>query len=76
MFRNDYGVSCADEVLEALYKIKDEENFGYGEDYHTKRAASLIRATFGLDEDAGVFFHSLYHITKLRSMTEVLRSRI
>ena len=56
MFRNDYGVSCADEVLEALYKIKDEENFGYGEDYHTKRAASLIRAAFGLDDDAGVFF--------------------
>ncbi|MCR5079227.1 MAG: aminotransferase class I/II-fold pyridoxal phosphate-dependent enzyme [Bacilli bacterium] len=58
MFRNDYGVFCADEVLEALYRVKNEENFGYGEDIHTKNAAKLIRLTFGLKEDAGVYFLS------------------
>lgn len=42
-FKNDYNTIASKEILDAITKYSDEQNIGYGCDYHTKNAVSLIK---------------------------------
>ena len=54
-FNNDYSEGCHEKVLEALTRTNLEQNPGYGEDDHCRRAADRIRALCGR-EDLAVHF--------------------
>lgn len=55
MFRNDYSVCAAPEIMAALQNLCAEENTAYGEDKHSARAKELIKDYFGTP-DADVHF--------------------
>lgn len=42
-FLNDYSEGAHPRILEALYSLNEEQNIGYGEDAHCKRAKELIK---------------------------------
>lgn len=42
-FRNDYNTICAPKVLDAIVKFNNEQNIGYGEDYHTKNVNEILK---------------------------------
>lgn len=50
MLRNDYSEAAAPEILEALARLSTEQNIGYGEDAHCRRAKELIREFFGVPQ--------------------------
>ena len=54
-FKNDYSYLAHPRYLNALSSIAGEEQIPYGLDVHSKRAADLIRETFGCP-DAAVHF--------------------
>lgn len=51
-FKNDYNVLAASKIIDALVKYKEEENIGYGEDYHTKNVSNLIKELTKTDVDS------------------------
>ena len=53
-FKNDYNVLCAKEILDSINKYYDEQNDGYGNDYHSVNARKLIKGL--TKEDASVYF--------------------
>ena len=42
-FRNDYSSICHKKVLEKLIECQNEQNIGYGEDFHTLNAKRMIQ---------------------------------
>ncbi len=50
-FRNDYSSIAHPKVLERLMECKDEQNIGYGEDYHSDNAKKYIKEKLGKDSD-------------------------
>ena len=45
-FRNDYCEICHKSVLDALLKALNEQNVGYGLDYHSLNASKMIKELF------------------------------
>lgn len=54
-FLNDYSEGAHPAILDALYRLNEEQNIGYGEDSHCKRAKELIKKHL-LKEDADIHF--------------------
>ena len=50
-FRNDYSSICHKKVMDKLIESMDEQNIGYGEDYHSENAKKLIIEKLGHDAD-------------------------
>ena len=53
-FRNDYSSIAHKKVLDKLMEASNEQNSGYGEDYHTENAKRLIKEKIG--QDADIYF--------------------
>ena len=70
-FRNDYSALCHENVLKKLIEIKDEQNVGYGEDIHTKRAKELICEKLGVERD--IYFISGGTLTNSTVISSILR---
>lgn len=50
-FRNDYSELAHPRILSLLNQYANEQNSGYGHDYHTKKAIELIKKHFTKDVD-------------------------
>ena len=50
-FKNDYNTIAAPKVLEAIIKYNNEQNIGYGEDYHTSNVKDILRKKTGKNVD-------------------------
>lgn len=55
LFHNDYSEGCHESVLRHMADISCEQNPGYGEDEHCRRAADMIRGLCG-DDNLAVHF--------------------
>lgn len=71
-FKNDYNALGSDEIIKNIVKFKDEDNLGYGEDYHTKEAINLIRKEIS-DKYADIYFLSGGTITNRIGLYQMLR---
>jgi len=49
-FLNDYSEGAHPRILDALYKLNDEQNIGYGEDDHCRRAKEAIMRHISRDD--------------------------
>ncbi|WP_426349071.1 threonine aldolase family protein [Alloiococcus sp. CFN-8] len=49
LFRNDYSEAAHPNIINSLMAASKEQNIGYGEDNHCKRAAELIKKEIGLE---------------------------
>ncbi len=54
-FLNDYSEGAHPRILDALYKLNNEQNTGYGEDVHCRRAKEAIKRHI-LKDDADIHF--------------------
>ena len=54
-FTNDYSYLAVDEIIDAVIKIKDEENTGYGLDKHSEKAEQEILEEFNIPNGAAYF---------------------
>lgn len=54
-FLNDYSEGAHPRILDALYKLNEEQNIGYGEDPHCMRAKELIKKHM-LKDDVDIHF--------------------
>lgn len=70
-FRNDYSALCHEKILDKLIEIKNEQNIGYGEDIHTKKAKELINNKLGYDRD--IYFISGGTLTNSTVISSILR---
>lgn len=50
-FKNDYNKIAHKNILEAMLRLQDEANVGYGLDEHSKNASSLIKKYLECDAD-------------------------
>lgn len=71
-FLNDYSEGAHPRILEMLVKSNLEQNFGYGEDDHSKRAAEYIKNHIGSNE-ADIHFISGGTQTNLLASSAFLR---
>ncbi|TAH74869.1 MAG: aminotransferase class I/II-fold pyridoxal phosphate-dependent enzyme [Anaerolineaceae bacterium] len=54
-FLNDYSEGAHPRVLDALYKLNQEQNIGYGEDVHCQKAKEAIKS-YLLKDDLDIHF--------------------
>lgn len=54
-FKNDYNTIACKEVMDNLCKYSEEQNIGYGEDYHSNNAKALIKKALNY-EDCDIHF--------------------
>ena len=70
-FKNDYSKIAHPLVLKKLLSLEDEQNIGYGEDYHTKCAKKLILDKIKHDSD--IYFLSGGTITNMIAISSSLK---
>ena len=70
-FKNDYSSVCHPLVLQKLIEVSKEQNVGYGEDIHTKKAIKLIQEKLGKDSD--IYFISGGTLTNSTAISSILR---
>ena len=70
-FRNDYSSIALDEILIKLNECKNEQNVGYGEDLHTKRAVKMINDKIKGNSD--IYFIAGGTITNMIAIGSILK---
>ena len=71
-FLNDYNCIGSSEILEALTKYSKENNYGYGNDYHTKNAIEYIRKEID-KPNADVYFLAGGTVTNRVGLYQMLK---